>query len=112
ATIPGIEGAASFVDDPAYAESARNPVRLLRIGDQVVRVGVARGEERGQYTLTINDATYVVDAADARMRAIRDMTAQTAAAAGPAPLKAPMPGLIVRVNVGVGDQVTSGQGLV
>ena len=30
----------------------------------------------------------------------------------PAPLVAPMPGLIVRVNVEVGDSVSAGQGLV
>jgi pyruvate carboxylase subunit B len=33
-------------------------------------------------------------------------------ASGPAPLVAPMPGLVVRVNVVVGDQVAAGQGLV
>jgi biotin carboxyl carrier protein len=33
-------------------------------------------------------------------------------AAGPAPLIAPMPGLVVRVNVTEGDEVAAGQGLV
>ena len=34
------------------------------------------------------------------------------AASGPAPLKAPMPGMIVRVNVQVGDAVMPGQSLI
>ena len=51
------------------------------------------------------------EALDERMRAIRDLTA-AAAASGPAPLMAPMPGLVVRVSVGVGDTVSAGQGLV
>ena len=36
----------------------------------------------------------------------------SSAASGPAPLVAPMPGLVVRVSVAVGDQVSAGQGLV
>ena len=41
------------------------------------------------------------------------MTALAAAApTGPAPVRAPMPGLIVRVNVKVGDVVEAGQGVV
>jgi pyruvate carboxylase subunit B len=46
------------------------------------------------------------------MRTIRDLTAASAVASGPAPLVAPMPGLVVRVNVVVGDLVVAGQGLV
>ena len=44
--------------------------------------------------------------------AIRELSRLSAVASGPAPLIAPMPGLIVRVNVKAGDQVAQGQGLV
>ena len=88
------------------------PVRLLRVGDKVVRVMIRRGEGKGAYTLDIDGYSYNVDAIDERSRAIRDMVAKTAAASGPAPLKAPMPGLIVRIHTAVGEHVQAGQGLV
>ena len=53
-----------------------------------------------------------MEALDERTRTIRDLTAAAAGPAGPAPLVAPMPGLIVRVNVAPGDVVHAGQGLV
>ena len=46
------------------------------------------------------------------MRAIRELAGASAGPAGPAPLLAPMPGMIVRVSVQVGDVVQPGQGLV
>jgi biotin carboxyl carrier protein len=52
------------------------------------------------------------EALDERTRAIRDITAVSAKASGPAPVVAPMPGLIVRVSVKVGDVVQAGQGVV
>jgi biotin carboxyl carrier protein len=93
------------------AEIEGTPVRLLTIGNEVHRVAVQRREGRGRYTLWIGGYRYEVEALDERTRTIRDLTV-AATAAGPAPLVAPMPGLIVRVNVRMGDQVAAGQGLV
>ena len=88
------------------------PVRLVRIGSEVHRVVVQRRGGRGIYTLWIDGYRYEVEALDERARAIRDLTAASAAPAGPSPLVAPMPGLVVRVKVAVGDVVKPGQGLV
>jgi biotin carboxyl carrier protein len=88
------------------------PVSLVSIGTEVRRVGVSRGPSRGRYTLSIDGRRHDVEALDERTHAIRQLSAATAAPAGPAPLVAPMPGLIVRVNVAVGDAVKAGQGLV
>jgi pyruvate carboxylase subunit B len=88
------------------------PVRLVTIGSQVHRVVVRRGPSRGAYTLWVDGFRFEGEALDERTRAIRDITAGTAKSAGPAPLVAPMPGLIVRVNVAAGDAVQAGQGLV
>jgi pyruvate carboxylase subunit B len=52
------------------------------------------------------------DALDERTRVIREITAASKGPAGPAPVVAPMPGLIVRVNAAVGDAVAAGQGLI
>jgi len=50
--------------------------------------------------------------ADLDFGAIRELSGKNAGPTGPAPLIAPMPGLIVRVNAQPGDQVQAGQGLV
>jgi biotin carboxyl carrier protein len=94
------------------ADVPGSPVRQLTIGDAVHRVIARRGVRRGAYTLVLNGQRLVVDAMDARSRAIRDLSAAAAGPSGPAPLMAPMPGMIVRVAVTVGDEVTAGQGLV
>lgn len=88
------------------------PVRMVTIGDEVHRVVARRGSARGQYTLWLDGFRYEVEALDERMRAIRELAGVSAVASGPAPLVAPMPGMIVRVTAQVGDQVQLGQGLV
>jgi len=88
------------------------PVRMVTVGDEVHRVIVRRGTSRGLYTIWLDGFRFEVEALDERARAIRELSGASAGPSGPAPLKAPMPGLIVRVNVQVGDQVQAGQGLV
>ena len=94
------------VDGPA------TPLRTLTIDGAVHRVQLRPGESRGRYTLWIDGFRFEVEAMDERTRAIRELSAATAKPTGPAPLVAPMPGMIVRVNVGTGDAVNAGQGLV
>ena len=88
------------------------PVRLVTIGNEVHRVVARRGATRGSYTLWVDGWRFEGEALDDRTRAIREVTAASAGAAGPAPVVAPMPGLIVRVTVEVGDMVQAGQGVV
>jgi pyruvate carboxylase subunit B len=88
------------------------PVRMVTIGERVHRVVVRPGASRGEYILWLDGFRFSVEALDERTRAIRELSGTTAGPSGPAPLKAPMPGLIVRVNVQAGDQVQAGQGLV
>jgi biotin carboxyl carrier protein len=88
------------------------PIRLVRIGDEVHRVVMRRGLTRGRYTIWLDGFRHEVEALDERTRAIRELSAASAGPSGPAPLVAPMPGMIVRVAVQVGDQVQAGQGLV
>lgn len=90
------------------ADVEGTPVKVLTIGDQVHRVVMWRGAGRGQYTLWLDGHRYVTEALDERTRAIRDLSSEGARASGAAPLIAPMPGLIVRVNVQVGDAVQPG----
>jgi biotin carboxyl carrier protein len=94
------------------AELPGTPIVLLTVESEVHRVAVARGDTRGKYSLSLDGRRYAVEALDERTRAIRELSEATAAPAGPAPLIAPMPGLIVRVNVAPGDSVRAGQGLI
>lgn len=103
-------GDAQFTAHLADVEGT--PVQLVTIGDTVHRVVVQRGATRGSYVLWIDGWRFPVEALDERTRAIRDLSAQTAAAAGPAPLRAPMPGLVVRVLATPGAEVRAGDPLV
>ncbi len=89
-----------------------SPIRQVTIGNEVHRVIARRGESRGQYTVLIKGHRFAIEALDARTRAIRDLSAASGAASGPAPLVAPMPGMIVRISVAPGDTVVAGQSLI
>jgi biotin carboxyl carrier protein len=109
------DGASYERDAVVLAELADipgSPVRMVKIGTHVYRVVVEKREGRGRYTLWVDGYRFDAEALDERTRAIRALSAANAAPLGPAPIKAPMPGLIVRVNVKVGDRVEAGQGVV
>jgi biotin carboxyl carrier protein len=89
-----------------------SPVRMVKLGTQVYRVVTEKRQGRGTYTLWVDGHRFETEALDERTRSIRDLSAASAGPAGPAPIIAPMPGLIVRVNVSVGDRVETGQGIV
>ena len=88
------------------------PVRMVTIGDEVHRVVARRGATRGSYSLWVDGFRHEVEALDERTRTIRQLNAASTVATGPAPLIAPMPGMIVRMHVEVGSTVVAGQGLV
>lgn len=91
---------------------AGTPVTVVTVGSEVHRVISRRGEQKGQYDLSVAGYRVAVEALDERTRTIRLMSGASGKAAGPANLHAPMPGLIVRINVAAGDTVQAGQGLV
>lgn len=92
--------------------SSGTPARTLRIGERVIRVMLHSREGRGRYVLEIEGHRYTVEALDERTRVIQEMTARNAPPSGPPPIVAPMPGLVVRVNVQVGDQVSAGESVI
>jgi pyruvate carboxylase subunit B len=107
---------ASYEDEaPLRAELSDiegSPVRMVKLGTHVYRVVAEKRQGKGQYTLWVDGHRFETEALDERTRSIRDLSAASAGPSGPAPIIAPMPGLIVRVNVSVGDRVEAGQGLV
>jgi pyruvate carboxylase subunit B len=67
---------------------------------------------RGRWDLNISGYPLEVEVVDDRTRAIRELTGAAAAGAGPKPVVAPMPGLVVKVDVSAGDAVEPGEGVV
>lgn len=106
ATVDGVARTAHVSDVEG------TPVRMVTIGDEVHRVVARRGASRGRYTLWLDGFRFEVEALDERSRAIRELSGAAKGPSGPLPLVAPMPGMIVRVAVQVGDTVVPGQGLV
>ncbi|HSG46720.1 MAG TPA: biotin/lipoyl-containing protein [Longimicrobiales bacterium] len=90
---------------------ASSGVRSLRLGHRshTLVAGDRHGDIR---ILHLDGERFRVEAVDERTRRIREMSGGAGGVAGPRPLKAPMPGLVVKVEVSAGETVTRGQGLV
>jgi biotin carboxyl carrier protein len=73
---------------------------------------VIEGNGRGQWTIGVRGERWEVEAVDERTRHIRSLTGAVAGDRGAAPLKAPMPGLVVRILAEPGQGVTRGAGVV
>ncbi|HSK19085.1 MAG TPA: biotin/lipoyl-containing protein [Longimicrobiales bacterium] len=110
-----LEGDRVIVDgaDAGNAEIAAMPgtdVKHLLLAGRSVTL-VARRDDEG-WNLHVDGWPVRADVVDERTRAIRAMTGHAGAVQGPKPVRAPMPGMIVRTEVNVGDQVRAGQGVV
>ena len=111
-----LDGDTATVNGQSYQASLSSvdgtPVSVLRLGDEVRRIVSRAGDSHGRNTLWLDGFRFETEALDERARTIRELTTAAAGASGPAPVVAPMPGMIVRISAQVGDQVQPGQGLV
>jgi biotin carboxyl carrier protein len=110
-----LDGGIARVDGTefAVADLARLPgtdVRHLLADDHSATV-VAHRSDYG-WDLVVDGWPVRAEVVDERTRAIRAMTGRSAASTGHRPVRAPMPGLIVRVEVAEGDRLRPGQGVV
>lgn len=87
------------------------PLRHLLLGQESHTLGMQQGEP-GNWQLLVDGVMVEATVVDERTRHIRSLTGGAAARSGPPTLKAPMPGLVLRVLVTAGQSVTPGQGLV
>jgi pyruvate carboxylase subunit B len=90
---------------------AGTPSRQLLL-DGRPAVLTLRSSGRGQWTLGRAGDRWDAEVLDERTRHIRSLTAGSAAERGPATLRAPMPGLVVRILVEPGREVARGAGVV
>lgn len=104
-TINGVEHHAELHRVPG------TPLRLLRL-DQ--GSGVIPMESAGAHLWLVQEAgeRHEVLVLDERTAHIQSLAGAAAAPAGPKPLKAPMPGLVVRIAVEPGQPVAAGASLV
>lgn len=84
-------------------------MRHLLVDGVSTAVVAERGTEG--WALHVNGWPLQATVVDERTRAIRAMTGRGNAPQGPKPVRAPMPGMIVRVEVAEGDSVRAGQGI-
>lgn len=71
-----------------------------------------RRDGRGEWEIELDGHRHQVTALDERRRAIRKIAGAASTAQGPVAMRAPMPGLVIAVEVGPDEVVRQGQGLV
>lgn len=97
--------------DVSLETVAGGPVHSLILGGASHRVSARRvADER--WDIHLRGRVVRASVVDERTRVIREMSGALSGAAGPRPIVAPMPGMVVRVEVEEGDVVRAGQGVV
>jgi pyruvate carboxylase subunit B len=106
--VPQVDGTpldAELVNVPG------TPVRHLLVNGRSCTLLARPGEGRGRWEIALGAERFSAEAVDERTRAIRERTGGAEVKAEKV-VKAPMPGLVLRVEVAVGQQVKAGQGVV
>ena len=89
-----------------------SPVRRLTWGGTSREFVATPADGKGLWRFSMSAECFDAEASDERTLAIRAMAGRGLDAPVAGALRAPMPGLVVRVLVAVGDQVAAGAGLV
>jgi biotin carboxyl carrier protein len=112
--VVAVEGSSVLVDgepvDATLTSQAGSTVMRLRIGGSTHRLVPGRSDA-GVRTFHLRGRRVVAEVVDERTRSVRAMAGGAAAAQRAASVRAPMPGLVVKVEVGVGESVVRGQGV-
>jgi pyruvate carboxylase subunit B len=110
-----LTGATPVVDGtPVQAQLAHlpgTPVRSLIADGKSHTLTAHPGDRKGRWQLTLGGRRFAADAVDERTRAIREMTGGGEDEAV-REIVAPMPGLVVKIEVEVGQAVKAGQGVI
>ena len=106
--LPLVDGTPVAADQVALPGT---PVRHLLANGRSFPLLARAGDRSGRWQIALGSGRFAVDAVDERTRAIREMTGGEEDAAVRA-LVAPMPGMVLKLEVEVGQQVRAGQGLV
>jgi pyruvate carboxylase subunit B len=96
---------------PEFERLDDGSVRSLLIDGVSHRI-VARRTGSERWDLHVGGRRVLAEVVDERTRVIREMTGAGAGPKGPKPIVAPMPGMVVRIEVEEGEVVQAGQGVV
>ena len=109
-----VRGTQVTVDGEEYdvdlVPSHDGTVHSLIVGGAPHRVAATGG--RGRWDLLLGGHRVRAEVVDARTMAVREMMGRGAQPSGPGPVVAPMPGLVIRLEVSEGDVVEEGQGVI
>ena len=110
-----LDGARAIVAGVAHEAELRRlegtPLRLLLLDGRASVFAIDPGG-RGAWVLEEGGERHEVEVLDERTAHIRSIVGSNGARQGPAVLKAPMPGLVIRVQAEPGAAVAAGQSLV
>lgn len=110
-----IQGDRVLVDGVPHVAVLRavpgTPLRILEL-DGTASLLPVEGTGQGQWTIHAAGEAHHLEVLDERTAHIRSLVGSGVAAHGPAQVKAPMPGLVVRILVQPGQAVSEGEGLV
>lgn len=109
-TAGGVRIDGERVDAELRAVSGSPLYHLLLDGASHTLHATGSGEA-GRWILHLDGTRLDAEVVDERTRAIRAMTGRSTGPRGPKPVRAPMPGLVVRVLVEPGGAVRAGQGV-
>ena len=108
--VPGDDGTVTVDGRPCRVMTIGPQEFAVQVGQRTIRV-VAAGTE-GKIQLVVNGRAAEAGVLSSREAALREYSSRSGRVAGPAELRAPMPALVVRVEVAPGDAVRAGEGLV
>jgi pyruvate carboxylase subunit B len=110
-----VDGGQVMVGGHEYAAALSpvtgTPLSVLTLDGRAQLLGVT-GSQRGQWTLAAGGRRFELEVLDERTRHIRSLTGNSDSRSAGGVLKAPMPGLVVRIQVELGQQVTAGTPLI
>jgi biotin carboxyl carrier protein len=113
--VVDLSGGTPTVDGtPIDAELAAVPgtaVRHLLAENRSYALLAQQGDRRGEWDIAVRGERLSLDVVDERTHALREMTGGAAASTEKI-VAAPMPGLVVRIEVEPGQAVKAGQGVV
>lgn len=104
-SVDGREVTAELVAVPG------SPTRHLLLDGRSFVMSVRPGEGRGEWEIQLDGHHFSTEVVDERTRSIRQLAGVAAGPQGPKPVRAPMPGLVVRVEVEAGQTVQVGDGV-
>jgi len=109
-----LEGGRVKLDDHEFGSAELRTLPGTRMRHLLLdgrSAAILADRESDGWKLHVDGWPLQAEVVDERTRAIRAMTGKAGGAQGPKPVRAPMPGMIVRIDVAEGDAVRAGQGV-